>query len=64
MRSQNIYYKDLINGRVLRPLLVSIVEDNGFEAYMKKIGKLGGQNKVPRLSNDRKIADNLKIKNE
>ena len=64
MRSQNIYYEDLINGKVLRPLLVSIVEDNGFEAYMKKIGKLGGQNKVPRLSNDRKIADNLKIKNE
>ncbi len=64
MRNQNIYYEDLINGKVLRPLLVSIVENNGFEAYMKKIGKLGGQNKVPRLSNDRKIADNLKIKNE
>lgn len=64
MRNQNIYYEDLINGKVLRPLLVSIVEDNGFEVYMKKIGKLGGQNKVPRLSNDRMIADNLKIKNE
>ena len=64
MRNQNIYYEDLINGKVLRPLLVSIVENNGFEAYMKRIGKLGGQNKVPRLSNNRKIADNLKIKNE
>ena len=64
MRNQNIYYEDLITGKVLRPLLVSIVENNGFEAYMKRIGKLGGQNKVPRLSNNRKIADNLKIKNE
>ena len=64
MKNQNIYYEDLINGKVLRPLVVSVVKENGFEAYMKKIGKLGGQNKVPRLSNDRKIADNLTIKHE
>tara|TARA_B100001057_G_scaffold362129_1_gene364631 strand:+ start:2239 stop:3726 length:1488 start_codon:yes stop_codon:yes gene_type:complete len=62
MRNQNIYYEDLIKGKVLRPLVISVVEENGFEIYMKKIGKLGGQNKVPRLSNDRKIANNLKIK--
>jgi hypothetical protein len=62
MRNQNIYYEDLIKGNVLRPLVISVVEENGFEIYMKKIGKLGGQNKVPRLSNDRKIANNLKIK--
>ena len=63
MRKQNIYYDDLIKGKVLKNLVVSIVESHGFENYMKKIGKLGGQNKVPRLSNDRKIADNLKLKN-
>ena len=63
MRKQNIYYDDLIKGKVLQNLVVSIVESHGFENYMKKIGKLGGQNKVPRLSNDRKIADNLKLKN-
>ena len=62
MRNQNIYYEDLIKGNVLRPLIISVVEENGFEVYMKKIGKLGGQNKVPRLSNDRKIVNNLKIK--
>ena len=63
MRKQNIYYDDLIKGKVLQNLVVSIVESHGFENYMKKIGKLGGQNKVPRLSNDRKIADNLELKN-
>ena len=62
MRNQNIYYEDLIKGNVLRPLIISVVEENGFEVYMKKIGKLGGQNKVPRLSNDRKIVNNLNIK--
>lgn len=59
MQRQNIYYKDLIQGSVLRPLLIRPVATGGFTAYMKKIGKLGGQNKVPRLSNDRKIADGL-----
>jgi len=59
MQEQNSYYFDLIAGKVLRPLVVSKVQKDGFRAYMKSIGKLGGQNKVPRLSNDRKIADGL-----
>lgn len=59
METQNIYYKDLIQGKVLRSLVVTPVVKNGFQSYMKSIGKLGGQNKVPRLSNDRKIADAL-----
>jgi GH3 auxin-responsive promoter len=57
---QNSYYKDLIKGKVLQSLLVTKVSKNGFNAYMKTQGKLGGQNKIPRLSNDRKIADKLK----
>ena len=56
---QNSYYQDLIEGKVLRPLEIRIVEKGGFSRYMKRIGKLGGQNKVPRLTNDRKIADEL-----
>ena len=59
MRQQNIYYDDLIVGNVLRTLVVTKVAKNGFQDYMKSIGKLGGQNKVPRLSNDRKIVDLL-----
>lgn len=56
MRKQNIYYDDLIVGKVLRTLIITKVAQNGFQNYMKSIGKLGGQNKIPRLSNDRKIA--------
>ncbi len=59
MQEQNSYYFDLIEGKVLRPLVVAKVQKDGFRRYMKSIGKLGGQNKVPRLSNDRKIADGL-----
>ncbi|WP_281297808.1 GH3 auxin-responsive promoter family protein [Flavobacterium limnophilum] len=59
MRKQNIYYDDLIVGKVLRKLVVTKVAKNGFQDYMKSIGKLGGQNKIPRLSNDRKIVDEL-----
>lgn len=59
MRKQNIYYDDLIIGKVLRTLKISPVEKNGFQKYMKSVGKLGGQNKIPRLSNDRKIVDEL-----
>ena len=58
---QNSYYQDLIEGKVLRPLEIQFVEKGGFSRYMKRIGKLGGQNKVPRLTNDRKIADELII---
>ena len=61
MRKQNIYYDDLIVGKVLQDLVITKVAKNGFQDYMKSIGKLGGQNKVPRLSNDRKIADLLGI---
>ena len=60
MRKQNVYYEDLIVGKVLKTLLISKVQKNGFQDYMKSIGKLGGQNKIPRLSNDRTIADRLK----
>jgi phenylacetate-coenzyme A ligase PaaK-like adenylate-forming protein len=59
MRKQNTYYDDLIVGKVLRKLVITKVAQNGFQEYMKSIGKLGGQNKLPRLSNDRKIADFL-----
>ncbi|WP_125718509.1 GH3 auxin-responsive promoter family protein [Flavobacterium ustbae] len=59
MRKQNIYYDDLITGNVLRKVVITKVSKNGFQDYMKSQGKLGGQNKIPRLSNDRKIADNL-----
>ena len=62
MRKQNMYYDDLIVGKVLRKVVVTKVVKNGFQDYMKSIGKLGGQNKIPRLSNDRKIVDLLKSK--
>ena len=59
LREKNLYYDDLISGNILSPLKITPVRKNGFIDYMKSIGKLGGQNKVPRLSNDRKIADEL-----
>lgn len=59
LRTKNIYYNDLITGNILQPLRIRTVRRNGFIDYMKAIGKLGGQNKVPRLSNDRKLADDL-----
>lgn len=59
MCNKNIYYNDLIKGHVLQNLRITRVARNGFNKYMKSQGKLGGQNKVPRLSNDRKIADGL-----
>ncbi len=59
LQKQNSYYYDLIKGNVLQPLKITQVKKNGFQDYMKSIGKLGGQNKIPRLSNDRKIADAL-----
>ncbi len=56
---KNVYYQDLISGNILQKLRITPVRKNGFADYMKSIGKLGGQNKVPRLSNDRKIAEDL-----
>ncbi len=59
LRQKNVYYDDLITGNILQTLKITPIKKNGFIDYMKSIGKLGGQNKVPRLSNDRKIADSL-----
>ncbi len=59
MIRQNIYYEDLIRGQILRPLVLTPLKQDAFREYMKSEGKLGGQNKVPRLSNDRKLADAL-----
>ena len=59
LRKKNIYYDDLIAGNILKQLQIKQVQKNGFIEYMKSIGKLGGQNKVPRLSNDRKVVDEL-----
>ena len=60
MQKQNTYYEDLIKGKILRRLVITQVRPGGFDDYMRSEGKLGGQNKIPRLSNDRKIADRLK----
>jgi hypothetical protein len=59
MCEKNVYYKDLIDGNILATLEISALQKNAFINYMRGQGKLGGQNKVPRLSNDRKIADEL-----
>ncbi|MFZ9981939.1 MAG: GH3 auxin-responsive promoter family protein [Cyclobacteriaceae bacterium] len=59
MRELNVYYDDLISGNILRPLVITKLQPDAFIQYMKSVGKLGGQNKVPRLSNDRKIAEVL-----
>lgn len=59
LRQKNIYYDDLIRGNILQPLKITVIRKQGFIDYMKSIGKLGGQNKVPRLSNDRTIATAL-----
>jgi hypothetical protein len=59
MVRQNIYYADLISGHILRPLKITALARDAFRNYMKSQGKLGGQNKVPRLSNDRKLVKNL-----
>ncbi len=59
LREKNVYYDDLISGNILETLRITRIRKNGFIDYMKSIGKLGGQNKVARLSNDRKIAEEL-----
>ena len=59
LRQLNVYYDDLITGNILRTLQIVSLKKNSFISYMKSMGKLGGQNKVPRLSNDRKIAEEL-----
>jgi hypothetical protein len=59
LRNRNTYYDDLIKGNVLQPLIISKLKKDAFQEYAKSEGKLGGQNKIPRLANDRKIADVL-----
>jgi hypothetical protein len=59
LREKNVYYDDLIKGNILQRLHITPIQKNGFVDYMKSVGKLGGQNKVARLGNDRKIADGL-----
>jgi hypothetical protein len=59
LQSRNIYYKDLITGKILQPLVITSLKKDSFINYMRTEGKLGGQNKVPRLANDRVIADKL-----
>jgi hypothetical protein len=59
LRQKNIYYNDLITGNILQTLRIRVMKKNTFIDYMRSIGRLGGQNKVPRLANDRKIADAL-----
>ena len=60
MQNQNTYYQDLIEGKVLQALKITSLKTGSFNNYMKSQGKLGGQNKVPRLSDNRKIADALR----
>ena len=60
LQELNTYYKDLVQGKVLKQLELVVVKKGGFQKYMDDTGKLGGQNKLPRLSNDRKIVDGLK----
>lgn len=59
LQEQNIYYKDLIAGNILRPAVITEVEEDAFINYARSQGKLGGQFKLPRLANDRKVADQL-----
>ncbi|MGZ5263669.1 MAG: hypothetical protein ACXWCF_07770, partial [Kaistella sp.] len=59
MRKRNTYYDDLIAGNILKPLVISKLKRNSFQDYARSEGKLGGQNKIPRLANDRKIGDFL-----
>lgn len=61
LRKRNTYYDDLISGSILQKLHISRLKKNAFQEYAKSEGKLGGQNKIPRLANDRKIADILKM---
>ncbi|MNK59373.1 GH3 auxin-responsive promoter [compost metagenome] len=59
LQQKNIYYFDLIEGNILQSLKITTLQKDAFVSYMKSEGKLGGQNKVPRLSNDRKLAEGL-----
>ena len=60
MTELNSYYKDLLEGKMLQALKIASIQKDGFQNYMKSKGKLGGQNKLPRLANDRGIIEELK----
>ena len=62
MQIHNIYYKDLIEGKVLKELEIITLKEGVFKKYMKSKGKLGGQNKLPRLSNDRMVVEEILLK--
>ena len=64
LQKQNSYYFDLIDGKILQRLKITSIKKGGFQEFMKSIGKLGGQNKVQRLSNDRSVADKLVSQHE
>ncbi|MGB5359439.1 MAG: GH3 auxin-responsive promoter family protein, partial [Eudoraea sp.] len=64
LQEQNSYYFDLIDGKILQRLKITAIKKGGFQEFMKSIGKLGGQNKVQRLSNDRSVADKLALQKE
>ncbi len=59
LQEQNSYYFDLIEGKILQTLKITCIKEGGFIEYMKSVGRLGGQNKLQRLSNDRKVAKDL-----
>ena len=59
LRQRNTYYDDLLKGNILAPLLLTPLPAGAFQQYMKSQGRLGGQNKVPRLSNDRQLTESI-----
>ena len=59
MQLRNPYYRDLITGSVLRTAVLNPLPQGAFHDAMARRGKLGGQNKVPRLANDRAMANNF-----
>ncbi|MFT5278642.1 MAG: hypothetical protein ACI9P8_000270 [Bacteroidia bacterium] len=60
MQEQNIYYRDLLDGHILRPAVITDLPKDAFVKYARSQGTLGGQFKLPRLANDRKVADRLR----
>ena len=64
LQAKNVYYQDLITGGILRNCVLRALPNDAFITYMKSVGKLGGQNKVPRLMNDRSVADKLVASNQ
>jgi hypothetical protein len=59
LQSKNSYYKDLIVGQVIQSLKINLLVPHTFEKYLTAQGKMGGQNKVMRVRNDREMVDLL-----